>query len=200
MPAKRLTQFVDDIGRARDLVGLGQSLGGLTHRRVDGSDLFRAALVQSVAAVDAYVHGVVLDRAVAMLTGQLPISGSETRVGLHFTAVQAIVSAQAPVDLELAARTHIAERLSRETFQRPNDIARAMAMVGVTKIWSTAFAPDSNPATTALGVAVDRRNRIVHSCDIDPLNPGAVTPLSDADALTAINTAEHVVHGIDPYC
>src|SRR4051794_12968396 len=112
MPVVRLARFSRDVGRARDLVGLGQSIGGMTHGRVDSSDLFRAALTQGVAALDAYVHGVTLDRAVDMLMGRLGVTGSNTKVGLHFNAVQALLVASTPAAVELAARQHIAQRLS----------------------------------------------------------------------------------------
>jgi len=172
----------------------------MTVGRVDGSDLFRSALVQAVAALDKYVHGVVLDRAVDMLVGRLQTTGASTKVGLHFGAVQALLTAGSAAQVELTARSHIAQRLALETFQRPDDIAKALAMVGVGRIWSTAFAPNSNATTTALGVIVGRRNRIVHACDVDPLNPGSVVPLSDSDALDAIGTVETIVARIDQHC
>lgn len=200
MATIRLGQFQANAARARDLVGLGQSIGGLTHGRVDSTDLFRAALAQGVAAIDAYVHGVVLDRGVDMLMGRLQTSGATTKIGLDFNAVQALLTATGPAQVELTARMHIAQRLALETFQRPDDIAKGLAMVGVGKVWSTAFPADPGGAKTALGVVVARRNRIVHSCDVDPLNPGAGTPLSDADALQAISTVENVVTQIDPLC
>lgn len=55
MSTRRLQHFISDAQRARDLVGLGQSIGGMTHGRVDASDLYRAALAQAVAAMDAYI-------------------------------------------------------------------------------------------------------------------------------------------------
>lgn len=202
MPAQRLTHFADEVQRARDLVGLGQSLGALTHGRVDGSDLYRAALMHGVAAIDSYVHGVVLDRAVDILLGRLPHVAGSTKVGLHFGAVQQILGAPNQADKELAARTHVASRLSLETFQRPDDIAKAMAMVGVPKVWTTAFpgVGKAKAAMVALGVVVQRRNRIVHQCDADPLTPGAITTLSDQDALDSIAVVEATVLGIDPHC
>lgn len=200
MPVDRLAQFKDNTVRARDLVGLGQSIGGLTHGRVDSSDLFRAALVQTVAALDAYIHGVVLDRAVDMLVGHLQVSGVSTKVGLTFVAVQSILTAGSPVQVELTARSFVAQRLALETFQRSDDIAQGLAMVGVRKIWVTAFGNGANATKTALGVIVARRNRIVHSCDVDPLNPATATPLTDADALDAIDTIEQIVAQIDPLC
>jgi hypothetical protein len=197
MPSQRFHHFETDIARARDLVGLGQSIGGLTHGRVDASDLFRAALAQAVAALDAYVHGVTLDRGVDILLGNLksivPVS---TRVGLDLNAVLYLLSARTPVDRELAIRSQLAQRLARETFQRPDDIGRALAMVGIPKVWSSACAqPDK--VKLSLGLIVSRRNQIVHSCDVDPMNPGTVTQLSDGDALDAIDTVENIVAGID---
>jgi hypothetical protein len=196
----RFDLFAFDISRAKDLVGLGQAVGGMTYGRVDASDLYRAALAQAVAALDAYVHGVVLDRAVAILLGKLVPGSPNTKVGLHFNAVQELLVAATPADVELAARTHVAQRLALETFQRADDVASALAMVGVAKLWSTAFPADPEGAKKSLSLIVGRRNRIVHSCDGDPLNPGTVTPLSDADALGAIETIETIVGNIDPLC
>lgn len=199
MPQLRLQQFQANVARARDLVGLGQGIGNLTSGRVDSSDMYRAALVQAVAALDSYVHGVVLDRAVDLLLGRVNYSASGTKVGLSFPAIQDILTAGSPVAVELAARTHVAQRLALETFQKPDDVAKAFAMVGVPKIWSRGFS-NSEKAKEALGLVVNRRNRIVHSCDIDPLTPGAVTPLSSADSLSAVVTVETTVLSIDALC
>jgi hypothetical protein len=200
MVAVRAAQFGQDVGRARDLVGLGQAIGNMTCGRVDASDLFRSALVQAVAALDAYVHGVTLDRAVDILLGRIPGGVARSKVGLNFNVVHALLSAPSPADTELAARTSVAQRLALETFQRPDDIAAALAMVGVPKVWSRAFPQDVEEIRTGLGLIVARRNRIVHSCDVDPLNPGSITPISAADALFAVNTLATIVLAIDPLC
>src|ERR1039458_4818259 len=137
MATARAAQFQHDATRARDLIGLGQAIGSMTYGRVDGSDLFRSALVQAVAALDAYVHGITLDRAVDILLGRSPGGAPRgSKVGLNFNAVQVLLATATPADTELAARTYIAQRLSMETFQRPDDIANALAMVGVGKIRS----------------------------------------------------------------
>ncbi len=200
MPAVRLALFTQNTARARDLVGLGQSIGNMTHGLVDATDLYRYGLVQAVAALDGYVHGVVLDRAVDVVLGRLPPGATSTRVGLEIGAVQQILAAASPADQELAARTHVAQQLARETFQRPDDVSRALAMVGVSRVWSAAFPSDPAASKTRLSLVVDRRNRIVHSCDIDPSSPGSVTPLSDTDALSAIDTIETTVLALDAVC
>lgn len=187
------------IQRGRDLVGLGQSLGAMTNGLVDSSDLYRAALVQAVAAIDFYFHQIVLDRAVDSLMGR-GAAVSHSAVGaLSLSDVYEILEAQHPADRELSARRVVAERLGRETLQRPDAIASAMSLVGLAKIWSVAFA-DAERAKTALNVIVTRRNSIVHACDADPVSPGGVTHLSDADALAALDTAEVTLTAVDARC
>lgn len=200
MPAARLKQFNLDVRRARDIIGLGQSIGGMTRGLVDASDLYRAAIVQGVAALDAYVHGIVLDRATDVIFGRIAPGKPGVKVGLHFSAVQQLLAAPTTTDAELLARAHISQRLSLETYQRPDDIASALASVGLPKIWSTAYPSGSSPYTTALNIVVQRRNRIVHQCDADPLVPGSVAPISDVDAIDHVEVVEGVVAAIDPFC
>jgi hypothetical protein len=86
MSTSRYLLFLTELNRAKDLVGLGQSLGAMTHGRVDSSDLFRAALVQAVSALDSYVHGVVLDKAVDIMLGIAPHSAGNVKIGQHTPA------------------------------------------------------------------------------------------------------------------
>jgi hypothetical protein len=199
MPAARLTQLRANLTRARDLVGLGQSIGQLTYGRVDGSDLYRAGLVQAVAALDTYVHAIVEDRAVDIVVGRLVATAPGMKFGLTPTAVAEILTAGSPGLIEQAARKHVAQRLALDTYQRPDDIAVALASVGISKIWSTAFA-DPQTAMTALGLIVTRRNLIVHQCDVDPLTPGSVIPLAASDVLDAVATVEATLTAIDRLC
>src|SRR5260370_29481738 len=102
MPTVRFSGFQGDIARARDLVGLGQALGNMTNGLVDASDLYRAALVQSVAAWDRYMHGVVLDRAVEIMLGRLTSSGAPSKIGLPISAVAELMNAPDAATPQLA--------------------------------------------------------------------------------------------------
>lgn len=198
MAGARLARFSADAQRARDLVGLGQALGVMTVGVVDASDLYRASLVQVVAGLDFYVHGVVLERAVDMVMGRVPPDfGRSARMGLSLASVEELANAPTAADRELLARGHIAERLTLETFQRPDDIAAALALVGVGACWKAAFGTGAGAAKTALSLVVRRRNRIVHQADMDPLTPSTPTPISADDALDSIATVEITVAGLD---
>jgi hypothetical protein len=194
---KRLVEFKAHISRARDLIGLGQSLQSMTFGQVDGTELYRSALVQAVAALDAYVHGVILDKSVDIILGRTPSAGVSTKLGIGFAGIQDIVTAANPVVQEIAARRQIAQRLSLETFQRPDAIGAIFSVVGVPKLWATGFPSGAKLPTQTLSLVVQRRNRIVHQCDADPLSPGNITPLSDADAIDAVNAVEVAVFAID---
>ncbi|WP_157561382.1 hypothetical protein [Mycobacterium sp. E802] len=162
---------------------------------LDLTDMYRAALVQAVAALDAWVHDVVLDMAVEILIGLRP-PGSNTKLGLNLGATTQLLSAPNALELEMRSKALVNERLSVETFQKPDDIAKAFAMVGITAIWSTAFG-NAEAAKTALSVVVRRRNQIVHRCDMDPSGVAPYLTLSDTDALTAIDTIEDTVKALD---
>lgn len=199
MVTRRLGQFELDIARARDLVGLGQGYQSITHGVVDSSDIYRASLVQAVAALDHYIHGVVLDRAVDILLGRTR-PGAPAKIGITFHAVQEILAAPTLADREQMARTHVAQRLGLETFQKSEAIGSALAMVGISKLWSTAFAPPAVSPAKQLDLVVARRNRIVHQGDSDPVAMGAPTPMSSVDAIDAVKTVEGVVRVVDNLC
>lgn len=194
----RYSLFEVNLSRASDLVGLGRSLGSMTRGLVDGSDLYRSAIVQTVAALDHYIHGIVLDRGVSILLGRTS-PGASTRFGLPFNAVSEILNVTTESEAELTARKHLAQRLGLETYQKPDDIAKALSMVGVGKVWSEAFS-DPGAAKTRLNLVVNRRNMVVHQCDSDPLMPGQVTPLDYDDALNSISCVREIVDRIDPIC
>jgi len=196
--ATQFAEFKEDLLRARDLVGLGQAIGAMTSGRVDATDLYRAALVQGVAAWDKYIHGIVLNRAVDILVGRAQ-SSKAAKIGLSLAAVAALLEAASPIERELTARSLIAERIAAETFQRPDDVAAALAMVGVKSVWKTAF-PDPEQAKIDLGVIIDRRNKIVHQCDADMTLPGALFPLTDQDTVAALEIIDTTVSTVDPLC
>jgi hypothetical protein len=169
----------------------------MTNGLVNSQDLYRAALVQAVAALDTYIHGTVHDRTVDIILGRHTVTSPSAKIGLDFYAIRDILSATSAADTEIATRTYVAQRLARETFQKPDDIAAAMAMVGVGKIWTTAFSTLAEQKKKALNLVVSRRNQIVHACDFDYVTPGAVTPMTHTDALDAIAIVEDIVSSFD---
>lgn len=169
----------------------------MTAGRVDASDMYRASLVQGVAALDHYVHGVILDRSVDILLSRLPSPTAISKIGLPVGAVQEILSATSEAEREQRARTHLVERLGKETYQRSSAIGAGLASVGVPQVWTNGFTGPAQPYLLALDLVVGRRNRIAHECDSDPALPGSVVALSASDAFDSLSTVENCAQVID---
>jgi hypothetical protein len=195
----RLQQFESNILRARDLVGTGQSIDRLTNGVIDSSEMYRSVVVLVVAALDSYVHGVMLDRSVDIVMGRASGGDAGRASGLPIASVGQILSIADPLQREMSVRGILATRLALDTYQQPDDIGKALASVGVSKLWSSAFtSPES--IKLALKAVVRRRNLIAHQCDADPMSPAHPNAMSDTDAIDSIDTIELVVRGIDKVC
>ena len=198
MTTTRIEDFREDLARAREIVGLGQALWGSANGRVDVSDMYRAALVQGVAAWDRYLHGVILDRAVKIVLGLLN-HDRPGKIGLPLPHVARILAIQDQTQRELETRGILVARFARETFQKPNDVADGLAMVGIPRIWSAAF-PEPESVIHTLSLIVDRRNKIVHECDRDPVVPNPIHPIVPEDVSDSLSAISDIAERADPHC
>ncbi|NTW38515.1 MAG: hypothetical protein HGA44_01295 [Cellulomonadaceae bacterium] len=162
-----LALFLDEVNRASDLVALADGFEA-SLPAVDLSDLYRAALVAGVSAFDAFVHRLVL----AGLRMRLSSKGLGSPPGAIELPVATVAGLIADEPGALASATAlIQERLRRKTFQRPDDVAKAVSAICVGPLWISIADGDSQEANrlkVSLDLVVDRRNKIVHEADIDP--------------------------------
>ncbi len=149
----------------------------IDHRQFDHeylSELLRASVVATISALDRYFHDSVVapshrllrrkdsDVPKALKKLQIPISETMKAVNKMRTS-----SNSRPGNLIKAA---IQEKLHRDyTFQNPNDVQKAVAMLGVKKFWpkvSKKMRESSEAVKERLqGIAI-RRNQIVHEADL----------------------------------
>jgi hypothetical protein len=138
-------------------------------------DLRRLALVMGVVAVDAYMHWAILRRlGVIRRQGELPKALRQLQVPFEELAAIAEstvegrrrrVDSRPWVQLKNAAQ----KRLLKMTIQSHQEVADAMAMVGVTDGWRTVAGFMNSPPEDVkqrLNRIVLRRNQIVHEGDI----------------------------------
>ncbi len=133
-------------------------------------DLRRLALVMAVAALDTYMHRLVVSR--AYLHEDLPLKLADVTVRFGDLIDQADAAVIAHNEgrrsrPRVAAKRLLRERLLRETFQRPDRVTDALSMAGVPKAWSViaaamAGAPKPEDLRSTLNALVERRNAIVH--------------------------------------
>lgn len=165
---------VHAVGRARALLLASRSFQSSS---VAG-DMRRLSVVMAVAALDTYMHRLIIER--AFTHEELP--GGLARLELPFKELLAQADAAGAAARaephnsrpRVSVKRHLRDRLLRETFQRFDDVSRALGMAGRSGNWD-AIGQLLNPPLTTSGIRqrldqiVTRRNQIVHEGDYQRL-------------------------------
>jgi hypothetical protein len=201
---------IDAIGRARALLTSTTAPHGQQPSVPVGirTDLRRMSIVMAIAALDTYMHRLVIER--AYTHDELP--GALARLDVPFEALlaqadeTAAAARQPPTNSRprVAVKRQLRDRLLRETFQAYDDVSRALAMAGKSGLWDHIGAK-CTPAVTPkqikerLRAIVMRRNQIVHEGDYErlerPQNARRNT-VTYADALSSIDFIEQLIKAI----
>ncbi len=165
------------IKRAEGLLSLATTLTKKDQEAVR-DDLLRLAIVMAVAALDTYMHRLIVSRAYEEKV--LPESLANVTIGFGDLIRQAEVAVKARsggrnARLKVSAKRLLRERLRRDTFQRHEQVSDALAMAGKSGEWKqiAAAMPDSlSPADVKkkLNALVDQRNAIAHEGDYKRLD------------------------------
>lgn len=178
---ERWQQFVTNIEFCRRMVRSGKALeavaaGGVHLGDVSQaaySDLYRAAWVQAVSALDHWLHQEIVSRAIVLIndrTGERP-----KRLANYQLSFKTAEDMQKRSVDEVMVE-HMTERLGRDSYQKPDRIAEGLGYLTDKKqgvIWAevaqTLGAPHSADSVKARQTDIaDRRNKIAHEADIDP--------------------------------
>ncbi|MCA1168895.1 hypothetical protein LBW78_00505 [Rothia kristinae] len=188
-----------DFERARQSIELNRLVKSQIGKLVDSSDLIRFSYVQTVAAMDQYIHGIVYDRAVNIVLGRYnsQTRGARTNIGLTFHDIQMINSAGSETERINLSRSIVADRLHKETFQSVGGIENVLRIFGIIGIWPTVFPSYTEDNKKRLNEIVHRRNLIAHQCDRDPLDPDQVLPIDISTAEDSINFIENFLVELD---
>lgn len=195
----------DTITRARALLNQAQAAGVSTAVR---GDMRRLAVVLAVTALDTYMHRLIVSRAYEHDT----LPGGLANLSVPFEALieqaDAAVLARKEnrnIRPKVPAKRVLRDRLLRETFQRYDDVARALSMAGRPRGWTdTADAMWGVPGVwtpeelkAGLNAVVDRRNRIVHEGDYERLERPQTAKLTSITAAQATRDVDFLADVID---
>lgn len=178
---------------------IGRALHGSALAGVDMTESFRASIVLAVSALDSYVHNLCVEGIVEAFANTRPRNSHFRDVRVGLIAAEAGLHAGTVNWLEGEVRS----LFSRDTFQRPDDISKALRFVDdASKKWvriSTRLGTTAAIAKARLNSIVDRRNMIVHEADIDPVW-GSSRSLTADDTEAAIDFISKLVAAIDQEC
>lgn len=190
---------------ARDLVRGGRHLERLQVRAFDVADLYRAAWVQAVSALDHWVHRELYDRALG-----LALNVREPRPP-RFFALQ--IPMRLFEDVHHHAKTlpeafaaHLRAHFGYQSFQAPDKIKQALAHVSDVSLWPSVaryLAESGNGELTSqdavvacLKDIVHRRNKIAHEADRDPGDGTKRLSISADEASRTIDQVEQIAGAI----
>jgi uncharacterized protein DUF4268 len=190
---------------ARDLVRGGRHLERLQVRAFDVADLYRAAWVQAVSALDHWVHRELYDRAL----------GLAVNVGAprppRFFALQIPMRLFEDVHhhsktLPQAFAAHLRAHFGYQSFQAPDKIKQALAHVSDVSLWpsvATYLADNGDGELTSqdsvvacLKDIVHRRNKIAHEADRDPDDGTKRLSISADEVSRTVDQIEQIASAI----
>ena len=210
---------VHAIGRARALLDSARPVvvknrrpGGL-FRRVRPSasaraDMRRLSVVMAVAALDTYMHRLILER--VYLHKQLPKQLARLDVEFAQLLEQADATGEAARAKPYEPRPRVGvkrllrDRLLKETFQTFDGVSRALHLAGRKKEWpeiGQRITPKRSPEEIKerLNAIVTRRNQIVHEGDYarleKPQGPRR-NQMTTAQAKADIDFIEQVINAV----
>jgi uncharacterized protein DUF4268 len=203
-------EFQSNLDYARNLVKGGRHLERLQVGAFDVADLYRAAWVQAVAALDHWIHRELYVRALGFaldVSAPRPPKFLKLRIPLSlFENVQ-----HHSEDLRAAFAAYLRDQFGWQSFQAPDKIREALSHVSEVQLWSsvaTRFTAQTDQTVSAAQVQdmlkqiVGRRNRIAHEADRDPEQIDAKKPITADDASEAIaaidRLATAIIHVIGP--
>ena len=191
-----LEQFAANIAQVKQLVSMAAILDVQTTAAIDVRDIYRAAFVLGVSALDHYVHEKTLAGMIEISTGARPSTPhfGRFRIGLDALGPQLDNPPDAWLEQEVR-RVH-----SALTFQRADAIADALRIVHQEPLWP-ALAPrlslNAKDAKDTLDLIVERRNKIAHEADCEPNGLGVKWPISKTMVNETIAFLEAIAEGID---
>ena len=175
------------------------------------SDMRRLSIVMAVAALDTYMHRLI----VARVYEHDVLPNGLARLDVRFDSLleqadgwaAAARAAQHQPRPRVAVKRLLRDRLLRETFQSYEDVSKALGMAGLSGNW-TAIGGQMTPVLqpqdirSGLNAIVQRRNQVVHEGDYERLEKprsarrngvSVASARSDIEFITQLVNAIHVV-------
>lgn len=149
-------------------------------------EILRSQIVLTVSALDCFIHDCVRIGMLEIYKGTRTNNDSFEKYSINLKTLNYINSATTQYAKLIFLEKYIRERNSRDSYQSPKTIEYALSILNIRTLWSQLAAPMGMTAQdikNELSLIVDRRNKIAHEADLNPLL-GTKYPIS----ITEINS------------
>lgn len=193
--------------RCNEIETLHGYLAGRVTPAMSVDELLRSEWVARVSALDLYVHELVAQNMLRIFEGSRPSCPGFSKFQCSSDTLLRIKNASSPTDASAAFDLEVRGKLSRITYQYPEDIAAGVRFISSCELWNEiALAKGATAATKVdkakalkkdLSLIVERRNKIAHEGDLQPGVPRTPWPMSRRDVSYASAYIEDLVRKMD---
>ncbi|WP_329086707.1 hypothetical protein OG979_26855 [Actinomadura citrea] len=197
-------EFQQNLNYARQLVEGGRRLAQLKVGAFDVDDLYRAAWVQAVAALDHWVTGEIVDRAVVLAQPGMTRPAKYSKLTISIDLFETVHHHQQP--LPAVIRPHLEQFFGFMTFQNPDKIKEGLAYVSTVNLWPRVAqilneqAEDETITADVVRLRLReiarRRNAIAHTADRDRETSSGRAAITADSADDVIDWLEKIATGI----
>lgn len=194
--------FEESLRRGHDLVAVAKYLRLRQVLQEAAEDVLRAALAQSVGALDRYIHEIVRTGMLAAARGERSRTSSFNRFSVPL--ISALRGTEEGFSVDNWLNPSVVEKNESLSFQRAEKIADALRLVVDIEggLWPAVAEriglKDAKTVKERLDLIVDRRNAIVHEDDSDL--SGSRSPIEEVLVTTSLDFLGAVVTAIDDIC
>ena len=170
-------------------------------------ELLRAEWVARVSALDLYIHELVAQCMLATFEGRRATTPGYLRFEVSNETLNRIRTSATAQEASAAFDLYVRDRLSRITYQEPEDIADGVRLCSTVELWNevaTKFGAIPSAKTgvakglkTQLSLIVRRRNQIAHEGDLQPPPLREPWPIDQAQLQFVASQIEAMVRAID---
>lgn len=193
---RQFQSFERNLEYARDMIKAGESLHGLQPGALDVCDLYRAAWVQAVSAVDHWLHEELFRRVAELAADPNAELPEQLRnFALPLSVIESVrLDEQSMSD---AVLQHVRAKWEFLPLHNSREISKAYRLVTDTDLWEAVAAQlndwnhqrtnyNSQKVRKQFGQVVERRNKIAHHADLEDghlQQRRAITPAQTHDAV-----------------
>ncbi|MCX4724927.1 hypothetical protein [Streptomyces sp. NBC_01306] len=204
---RQFLSFKTNLEYARNLITAGNSLRGLQPGALDINDLYRAAWVQGVSAIDHWLHEELFRRVAEISAnstgGALP--AQLRRFELPLSVIEDVrVGQQELADVVVA---HVRAKWAYAPLHNPKRITEAYRLITDEDLWASAATKinawhhhrthySAQSLKQQFSAIIQRRNLIAHYADLEDGHLKRRRPITDAEASDALNWIERIALAI----
>jgi hypothetical protein len=202
-----ISYFQDVWARCDELKGLHAYLDKNLTPALSPDELLRSEWVARVSALDLYIHELVAQGLLSIFEGRRSICPGYYKFSCSTETIMRIRNATSGSEASSAFNLDVRSKLSRITYQYPNDIADGIRLISPIELWNEiALRRGANQADmskaakaikTDLSLVAERRNKIAHEGDLQPGAPRTPWPISRTDVDFASGLIEGIVNDIN---